>query len=77
MSMRNFWVESFIDGRKSLLASGPRRKDGEMHTVIRVKEGGNSVEAVSIVCFPTEQGNRIVVRDETNGERIYDRTFTP
>lgn len=77
MSLRNFWVESFIDGRKSLLASGPRRKDGQMHTVIRVKEGGNSVEAVSIVCFPTEQGNRIVVRDETNGERIYNRTFTP
>lgn len=77
MSLRNFWVESFIDGRKSLLASGPRRKDGQMRTVIRVKEGGNSVEAVSIVCFPTEQGNRIVVRDETNGERIYDRTFTP
>ncbi len=77
MSMRNFWVESFIDGRKTLLASGPRRKDGEMHTVIKVKEEGNSVEAVSIVCFPTEQGNRIVVRDETNGERIYDRVFTP
>ena len=77
MSLRNFWVESFIDGRKTLLASGPRRKDGEMHTVIKVKEGGNSVEAVSIVCFPTEQGNRIVVRDETNGERIYDRVFTP
>jgi hypothetical protein len=75
--MRNFWVESFIDGRKTLLASGPRRKDGEMHTVIKVKEEGNSVEAVSIVCFPTEQGNRIVVRDETNGERIYDRVFTP
>jgi hypothetical protein len=70
-------VESFIDGRKTLLASGPRRKDGEMHTVIKVKEEGNSVEAVSIVCFPTEQGNRIVVRDETNGERIYDRVFTP
>jgi hypothetical protein len=48
-----------------------------MHTVIKVKEEGNSVEAVSIVCFPTEQGNRIVVRDETNGERIYDRVFTP
>ena len=77
MSLRNFWVESFIDGRKTLLASGPRRKDGEMHTAIKVKEGGNSVEAVSIVCFPTEQGNRIVVRDETNGERIYDRVFTP
>ncbi len=77
MSLRNFWVESFIDGRKTLLASGPRRKDGEMHTVIKVKEEGNSVEAVSIVCFPTEQGNRIVVRDETNGERIYDRVFTP
>ena len=77
MSLRNFWVESFIDGRKTLLASGPRRKDGEMHTTIKVKEGGNSVEAVSIVCFPTEQGNRIVVRDETNGERIYDRVFTP
>jgi len=70
-------VESFIDGRKTLLASGPRRKDGEMHTVIKVKEEGNSVEAVSIVCFPTDIGNRIVVRDETNGERIYDRVFTP
>ena len=77
MSLRNFWVESFIDGRKTLLASGPRRKDGEMHTVIKVKEEGNSVEAVSIVCFPTDIGNRIVVRDETNGERIYDRVFTP
>jgi len=77
MSMRNFWVESFIDGRKTLLASGPRGKDGEMHTVIKVKEEGNSVEAVSIVCFPTDIGNRIVVRDETNGERIYDRVFTP
>ena len=77
MSLRNFWVESFIDGRKTLLASGPRGKDGEMHTVIKVKEEGNSVEAVSIVCFPTDIGNRIVVRDETNGERIYDRVFTP
>lgn len=77
MSLRNFWVESFIDGRKSLLASGPRRKDGEMHTVIKVKEEGNSVEAVSIVCFPTDIGNRIVVHDSKSGERIYDRVFTP
>ena len=77
MSLRNFWVESFIDGRKSLLASGPRGKDGEMHTVIKVKEGGNSVEAVTIVCFPTDMGNRIVVHDSKSGERIYDRIFTP
>lgn len=77
MAIRNFWIHSDVDGKAHPLASGPRSKDGRMETTLYVRESGDSVRAVSISCFPTEQGNRIVVRDETNSERIFDRTFTP
>lgn len=49
--MRNFYLTADIDGRKTLLAGGPRAKNGEMHVVIRQRENGFSLRAFTIDCI--------------------------
>ena len=41
--MRNFWIETCIDGRKHLLRGGPRRRDGGFTLNIHQKEMGKSI----------------------------------
>lgn len=50
MAMRNFWLETKVDGRKSILTGGPRNKDGGMTTKLYVRDCGESVLAYKIVC---------------------------
>jgi len=46
--MRNFWIDGRIDGRKTSLAGGPRRKDGGFYLKVYQKKEGTSVLAVTI-----------------------------
>ena len=50
MAVRNFWIEADIDGRQTVLAGGPRSKDGGMTITIYQRKDGGITEAVKIRC---------------------------
>ena len=49
-SVRNFWIEATIDGRKSRLEGGPVGKDGGMDVVIKMRDKGEIIVAYRIRC---------------------------
>ena len=51
MAVRNFWIEADIDGRKTMLAGGPREKDGGLTVNLFQRSEGDIQKAVSIECF--------------------------
>ena len=50
MALRNFWLETEIDGRKTKLKGGPKSRTGGMRTKVYVRNRGASVLAYEIVC---------------------------
>jgi len=48
MVVRNFWIEADIDGRKTELAGGPRRKDGGFDAVVYIRDDGEISTAVTL-----------------------------
>lgn len=51
MTLRNFWLEARIDGRKTELTGGPRAKEGGISLTIYQRENGSKTEAVKINCY--------------------------
>lgn len=75
MSVRPFWIESLISGRKSLLSGGPQSKDGTMTTILYIRNKGDISEALKIRCYTdTEDNLRIDVIDSSNGKTVYSVT---
>ena len=69
MALRNFWINARIDGRKTIMTGGPLANDGAMDVTVYVREEGESVEGVSILCRPLADGtNRITVNDRFGNE---------
>ena len=56
MAIRNFWVEADIDGRQTMLASGPRGKTSGMEVTLYQREDGGIATAVRIVCRALSDG---------------------
>lgn len=56
MAVRNFWQESFIDGRETTLAGGPRAKDGGMITRWNTLCGGKTETILIVRGKVTEDG---------------------
>ena len=48
MAMRNWWAEAHVDGRKSLVTFGPKRKDGGFLMNIYQRSEGESFLACKI-----------------------------
>lgn len=69
--MRNFWIESVVDGRESNVAGGPRRNDGRMSTNLYFNSNGCSTRAVSVNCSPNDDGT-LEVRVKTCNDEIID-----
>jgi len=40
-TVRNFWLETHVDGRSTTLATGPRGSDGGFYTIIKVRHKGH------------------------------------
>ena len=51
MAVRNFWVETDIEGRKTVLKGGPRGKNGGMEITLKQRDEGGIVTAFSINCY--------------------------
>ena len=67
MSMRNFWLDSDIDGRQTSLSGGPRASDGGMNVTVRQRENGKSVVACKVKCYKRNDGLLVTsVRDKND-----------
>ena len=51
MAARNFWIECDIDGRKTRLEGGPRRKDGGFELTIWQRSEGGRMKAFAVQGF--------------------------
>ena len=48
-NVRNFWIELDVDGRKSRVATGPRRKDGGFEMTIYIRDLGEVASGLRVV----------------------------
>lgn len=48
MSLRNFWLTAWADGRETPVGIGPRRRDGGMKALLTVRNNGVSHKAIEI-----------------------------
>jgi len=61
--VRNFYMESQVDGRKTLITGGPRTKDGGMVITLYQKEKGESVEILDVSSSVLPNGKlRTIIR---------------
>ena len=61
--MRNFYMKSMVDGRKTPITGGPRSKDGGMFITLYQKEKGESVEVLNVTSSVLPDGKlRTVIR---------------
>lgn len=67
--MRNFYLEADIDGRETMLAGGPRAKDGGMTVWIRRRNEGRSEVAFTVYCWELDGELTMTVRDR-NGHTV-------
>lgn len=51
MSVRPFYISADIEGRKTELTGGPRRKDGYMNIEITQRDEGAITTAFTIRCY--------------------------
>jgi hypothetical protein len=58
MAIRNYWIDANIDGRKTRLTGGPRRKDGGFDLRIKIRNDGGISDGMLVVCgnAPSEDG---------------------
>ena len=60
--MRNWWAKAYVDGRKTPVTFGPRRKDGGFTLYINQRSEGRSFRAAAIYATPTDEALILDVR---------------
>lgn len=70
MAIRNFWIESVIDGRKTKLTGGPKNKQGGMTTKLYARSAGSITLACKLVCRECD-GDLLVMIYDKDGQLIY------
>ena len=72
MATRNFWIEADIDGRKTELAGGPRRKDGGFVMNIYMRNEGGIDRPIDIEGIAKSDGSLMLrVTDKENNKEIF------
>ena len=71
MSVRNFWIDAYVDGRTASLSGGPRAEDGGMSATIYVRHRGGIVAALDLTGIARQDGTLLLIvelreRDLTN-----------
>lgn len=69
MAVRNFWIEANIDGRDTVLAGGPRSKDGGFSLTVKQRDRGGIITAATISGRATNDG-KLILEIEQEGEEI-------
>ena len=69
-NVRNFWVEMDVDGKRTQVATGPRRADGGFRLNIWMRDKGHVRKALTIGGW-TEKDDEVLklaVYDDLHGE---------
>jgi hypothetical protein len=66
VALRNFWIESKIDGRKNKLAGGPKSRNGELSTVLYIRNNGFSEVAFKFTCKENDGSLSVKIFDKNN-----------
>lgn len=72
MAVRNFWVDADVDGRQTMLGSGPRAKNGGMEVTLYQREDGCISTALRIACRVNWQGQLVTTARNANGEVVFE-----
>ena len=72
MAMRNFWIESQVDGRETPLTGGPRSKDGGFNLKVKVRDQGASTLGLDIRGWE-ENGKLHVGVWDSEGHNVYKK----
>ena len=73
MALRNFWLETEIDGRKTKLKGGPKSRTGGLCTKLYVRDNSKSILACKVVCRECD-GDLIVMIYNKDGQLIHSNT---
>lgn len=73
MAVRNFWIETNIDGRKTKLTGGPKNKLGGLTTKVYARNAGSIQLACKVVCRECA-GDLIVMIYDKDGQLVYKNT---
>lgn len=74
-NVRNFWVESDIDGRATKLEGGPVSKDGGFDTNVYIRDGGQVEKALTIYGTPHPDGSlTLTVTNPATGAVVHKIT---
>jgi hypothetical protein len=60
MTVRNFWLDAEIDGRKTTLEGGPRRRDGGFTLTVYIRDDGGIKRAVRMSGQATHDGRLVL-----------------
>jgi hypothetical protein len=71
MAVRNFWINTTVDGKKEPCATGPRSKDGSFETKIYIRDNGESKLALHIYGLALRDGTLKIVVSDNNSKQLY------
>lgn len=62
-NVRNFWLSARVDGRNTVIGTGPRSKDGGMFLDLYIRAAGEITRACEIACQSTDDGKLCIIID--------------
>ena len=74
-AVRNFWIETEVDGKQERLASGPKAKDGGFETTVYVRDHGQVTNALTMRGEANPDGT-LTVRIYAEGVVVSEYTYT-
>jgi hypothetical protein len=69
-NVRNFWVVLTVDGKETVVETGPQAKDGGIVLKIYMRHEGAVMEALHVGGASDGEKNRLNVWDLTRGKRV-------
>ncbi len=64
--IRNWWIVTRVDGRESMMAGGPRSKEGGFEVVVRQRDNDVSTQAVRV--WGDVYGDELILHVEVPGQ---------
>lgn len=68
MPVRNFWIECNIDGRSTILAGGPRSKNGGFSLTVKMRDSGGIIQPLDVWGY--ERDGELVLNCKIDGKPI-------
>jgi hypothetical protein len=72
--IRNFWIELNVDGKRTPVATGPRRADGGFALRIFMRENGSVSEKVLRISGSALHNGTLILNVTGQGESIAFKT---